>query len=228
MRAAGFNSSALVRLLAALAAPELAGEAKGEPSLAESLGRWLDWTGAISLSAALSVGAVAEAPGATAAAKAAAAECLRARAQLAKAIAAEPVFASEPVAGAADFLPYRHAVMAQQRAMETRIAALRSQVRRALAGRGGALAQLAALDGAMDEALAARERALLAGVPALLEKRFARLQRETDDPAGTAWRAAIGQELKSVLLAELELRLQPVLGLLEALEQEDMKQPARA
>lgn len=47
-------------------------------------------------------------------------------------------------------------------------------------------------------------------------------------PAPPAWRIACGREMQDVLLAELDLRLQPVHGMIEALEQAQAPAPAQA
>ena len=130
--------------------------------------------------------------------------------------------------------PYRRFYSAQQGEMEVAIRPWRNKARQALAQAGGKLGQLAALDGALDKILGARERQLLATVPALLEKRFTLLasvhrQRlaaagQPGDPARWGapggWLADFGKDLATVLLAELDLRLQPTVGLIEALSNE--------
>ncbi|MCY1366520.1 hypothetical protein D9M69_534170 [compost metagenome] len=78
--------------------------------------------------------------------------------------------------------------------------------------------------------MGARERSLLASVPALLEKHFKRLREadqaaqdanpDTPQPPPTAaagWLDVFGRDMQSVLRAELDIRMQPVEGLLEAL-----------
>jgi hypothetical protein len=132
----------------------------------------------------------------------------------------------------ADFLPYRRSYARHQRAMATRIASLRIDVRTVLAQTSPALGRLAALDAAMDEMLGVHERGLLSTVPAMLQKRFDRLHRAqppltqpaTAAQRPVAWMQAFGKDMQAVLLAELELRMQPVEGLLEALGQEPSPQ----
>ncbi|MEO8281080.1 MAG: DUF3348 family protein, partial [Ideonella sp.] len=72
------------------------------------------------------------------------------------------------------------------------------------------------------------EQQLLASVPGLLERLFARTHTEADTGTGLAsdkaavgqsdQSADIGQTLQNVLLAELNTRLQPLLGMIEALQ----------
>ncbi|WP_167784625.1 DUF3348 family protein [Ramlibacter rhizophilus] len=147
----------------------------------------------------------------------------RLRASLEAGIAAiEPPTPSPalPVLGAdAAFAPLRRLYLHQQRLMEAKIAPLRVQLRSALAGAASPrLRQLATLDAALEQMLHAREQKLLAGVPAWLQARFATLRAEgaAGSPDGLA---AIGREMRQLLLAELDLRLQPVRGLLGALAQ---------
>lgn len=144
-----------------------------------------------------------------------------------------------------DFEPYRRYYAAHQRDMESSIGLLRTRLRRALAdaasGSSGspALARLAVLDEVMERALGERERSLLASVPQLLAKRFARLRQAhrqaladqplandppADDPAQWmqpgGWLATFCREQQAVLLAELEVRLQPAAGLVDAFDNE--------
>ena len=221
------NSSRLVRLLAGITA------AQGAPaklSFAERLGQWLGWADAISLCALLDGGAAgpsgaAPGPSVTAGLGTSPAAALALlQAELAQAIAGDVVFAAG--AQPADFLPYRRSHAAQQRAMAARVAVLREQVRAALAQRSAGQRRLAALDQLLDGVVGAQERSILSTVPGWLEKRFAQLRdrQASADAAGVAadsagdWRAAFGQEMQALLLAELELRLQPVQGLIEALD----------
>ena len=230
----GFNSAALIRLLADLAVAE---PAVSKQPLAERLGLWLGWADAISLATALNGPAVAVAvavapaarPGAGAAAQAAD-DVARVRADLAQAFAAEAVI-TQPIttdAGgsapdtaiddAVDFFsPYRRHHQAQQRLMAARIGPLRARVRAAVARASPQLGQLAALDAALDEALGARERRLLATVPGLMARRFQQLRQAQAlaNPAG--WLAVFCSEMQAVLRAEMDLRLQPIDGLVDAM-----------
>lgn len=115
-----------------------------------------------------------------------------------------------------DFSPYRRAYVNHQRAMAAAIGPLRARVRAGLSSRSPALGQLAALDAVLDDALAARERHLLAKVPGLLEKHFARCCKAPPVPTAQGL-AGFCQDMQGILLAELDIRLQPILGLLEAM-----------
>lgn len=120
---------------------------------------------------------------------------------------------SEPVRLPDDsFAPHRQHCQALQRHMGLKIATLRAQVRQVLAHGAAPLRQLAELDAAWEHMLAAREAKLLATVPTWLEKRFEHLR-------GTGELARYAPEQQTVLLAELNVRLLPVVGLVEAFAQ---------
>ena len=251
-----FNSSSLVRSLAKLAGNDSIGGADSKKTLAERLSTWLDWTDAISMSTALN-GASAVAPDPTAAAarladQTIADEVARVRAELAKSITTDvllnPGQAADKAAARAaaastetvvEFLPYRRSYLGHQRAMASRIGALRVRLRAALVAQSPALGQLAALDAALDQALAARERHLLSKVPQWLESEFERLRRVNEraavmpsaSPAQVSglqpavWVAEYGRTLREVLLAEMDTKLQPVEGMMDALRNSFARQP---
>lgn len=122
------------------------------------------------------------------------------------------------------FGPWQQRYQDQQRRMDMSVDALRAHVRSALATASPRLAQLAALDALLDPLLGERTQRLLATVPAHLERRFEQLRAPptTDNPDDAApddsrWRPLFEQAFQAALLAELDVRLQPVMGLLEAL-----------
>lgn len=226
-----FTGSALVRLLGQLADAKAPA---GAPAFAERLAQWLGWTDAISLSAALQGGPEA-APSARSAdvpldAPSAQAELARTRAALAHAIAQEfapaPARPQRPGRGASvppppaplptDFTAWRRRYTSLQQAMDTAIGVLRSRLRDALSAAGPERARLAAVDAVMERVLGGQEHVLLAGVPAMLEKHFERL-RDARPESPDEGLTAFSRDLQAVLLAELETRLQPAEGLLEAL-----------
>jgi hypothetical protein len=128
-----------------------------------------------------------------------------------------------------DFTPYRHFYLAQQRDMEANVGVLRTAARDVLAGLPTAARALREIDAALQVAIAERERALLAAIPRMLERRFETL-RDAASASATGdnatwmqpggWLATFRRELLALLEAELELRLQPVIGLMETLEHE--------
>ena len=206
---------------------------------ADRLSQWFNWTDAISLSAALDGGAAVAAQGTHADARSAAAESARLRLALADAIehdcsaaaterdrARSPAVVDDGAAAPPDSAPYRRRYAARQQAMQESIARLRERLREKLAGGSPELIRLAALDAVMEQVLGAQERELLAGIPATLDKHFKRLRDAAASgsdaepalsAAATPWLHAFRRDMRAVLLAELELRFQPVEGLLDAL-----------
>lgn len=157
----------------------------------------------------------------------------RVRTVLANAIAQDPLALAHFTPDAADA---GHAVYHQrhqelQRQMAQRVGALRDQVRKAVSAVSPQLRQLALLDATFEELLAAREDALLPTTTHLLERRFQQLRAahrqvhettgDPDDPPlwrqPGGWLDTFASDWRQALLAELDLRLEPVLGLLEAL-----------
>jgi hypothetical protein len=100
------------------------------------------------------------------------------------------------------------------------VAALRERLRALLRRGSPAQARLAALDAVMEQLLALRERHLLAKLPGLLAPRWQHWQAQPG-----AWRQGFGAEVQALLLAELDLRLQPAEGLAEALAAPDNARP---
>lgn len=183
--------------------------------LAERLGQWLNVHDAIALHAAHQA-LPALAPGRAAARPGAAdlpAALQRLRATLQQGIAAPPALPVEPQDSA--FAPHHQRCLDQQRRMETAIEPFRAHVRQTLAAASPRLAQLAALDATLERLLGGREQKLLSGVPAFLKARFEQLRQTHPDH----WPEPFEQALQQALLAELEQRLQPVIGLIEALAQ---------
>ena len=152
----------------------------------------------------------------------------------------------EPVDIKTAFEAYRRFYAAHQRQMESSVQKLRAQVRTQLHQRGGAFQNLAELDAAFETILNEREAALLAKMTSLHEKRFVQtlkqhLQKqalatatttsEASEPSSApdsalassrasshaTWLMPLRQSMRLALMAELDTRLQPTLGLLEAL-----------
>jgi len=97
-----------------------------------------------------------------------------------------------------------------QKQMEARVAVCRGQLRQALAQGGPRLRRLAALDAVMEQTFGAREARLMASVPLLLERRFEQHRLEGRGPQ------AFEPDFREWVLAELQTRLQPLYGLIEA------------
>jgi hypothetical protein len=202
-----------VRLLARLAGVDVAAPGQSPP---DQLGQWLDWNHALSLAAALD-GQPAAPESAASAAEDLHAECARAREALAAAIKDDPLLAPG-AAAQADYAAFRQTCLARQRAMQASVGRLRGKLRDALTqalSPGPGMAQLADVDAVMEAALTPREHALLARVPDLLGQRFERL-RAGGHPS-SSWLDRFRRDMQGVLLAELDLRFQPVDALLAAL-----------
>lgn len=135
----------------------------------------------------------------------------------------------------AAYAPYRRFYEAHQRDMDASIQPLRVNVREAVAKASPQLRKLAELDATFEKILRDRERQLLSKVPVLLAKRFEQLFKEhqqklaeagqEDKPAAWTqaggWLARFCNDMQMLLLAEAEFRLQPVLGLIEACNEEN-------
>lgn len=147
-----------------------------------------------------------------------------------------PVEQPDPQA-LADFAAHGPRYQELQKQMDMRLVALRTQVRAGLLQGSATLRQLAALDGVMEQMLGAREQRLWASLPGHLERRFVQLRKahqlrlldagQEDDPlrwrrAG-GWLAGFEQDLQALLLAEMQVRLQPITGLLEAARNENKR-----
>ena len=235
------DSPKLVRLLGAWSG--VPAEAPGT-DVAERLGRWLNAFDAVGLqSAHQSIRGIRSAAVRTTAsavsAEALANDVQRVRSTLAHAIAQDPVaFAipklvrsapgapsALPTVADAGYAPYQQRHFKLQRQMEQLIAPLRDHVRQALSQRSVPLRQLAALDAVLEQVLAPREETHLPAVATLLQRRFEQLrlahQQAAEPSAPPAdWRDGFRKEWTQALLAELDLRLEPVTGMVDALANE--------
>lgn len=240
LRRATFNRSALVRVLSDIAP----GIAEPKYDFGERLGQWLDFSDALTLFSVLNNEAGGNSSGRPAASDLAA-QLERLRRNLGLSITNNGVFAREPPdhpvripfplplpnatpESAAEFSPYHRYYLAHQRDMNAAITALRANARQALAGQSAAGRQLAELDATFEKILFTRERNLLANIPIMLSKQFSRryaehraaLANAADDPATWtqpgSWLETFCDDVRTMLLAELELRLKPVAGLIAA------------
>lgn len=198
-------ASPLVRQLQALGLAE-SGASAGATSLAEQVAPWLAWTDAIALAGALDAAPPPKASPARAEAarRDALARLDTVRRALALAIAQDAPAGFDADEAGPEATPGRR-YRAHQQAMDRQLTPLRQRLRAALAARSPRLGRIALLDQALEQALAARERELLAAIPAWLDRR---LQRAPADPATLT---------RPLLQAELAHRLAPVEGLAAAL-----------
>ncbi|MEN9383060.1 MAG: hypothetical protein RL323_203 [Pseudomonadota bacterium] len=112
----------------------------------------------------------------------------------------------------ADAALLRKHALELQRLMEAKLTAVRPQVWQAMAGASPRLRQLVELDAAMAQVVEVQAQKSLAHLPALIEK-----QLKTSAPAQRLEPQLFWQQ---VLLAELDLRMQPIWGLMEAFNNE--------
>jgi hypothetical protein len=131
----------------------------------------------------------------------------------------------------AAFGPYRKLYVALQGKLALTCHRLRGQIADAIAGLSPVLARLASLDNGLHAALAHRQRQFFDMIPGLLEQHFCHLllthwQTLPESPAAAdlapwmdsgGWIKTFYGQMQELLLAELEIRLQPVLGLIESI-----------
>ena len=129
--------------------------------------------------------------------------------------------------------PFGDFYVALQGRLTAKIHHLHDQIGDAISGICHELAQLAILDKAMGQALIGQHRQLFDVIPKLLGKRFGRLFDEhlSELPGkplvrdverwmdAGGWLSAFSREMQEMLLSELEIRLQPTLGLIDALSE---------
>lgn len=228
--AAQSHGHALIRLLARITDT---GTPAPPQSLTDRLGQWLDWRHAVPLAATLDAR-----PSASKRPDAGIdddeREFARVRASLVAAIEGDRAFApgtraDTDDAASAEMTLYRQRYLTLQQIMEGETGRLRARLRKRLAAHGGSRERLAAIDAVMEQTIGVQERALLAPLPGLLATHFTRSRSAAVDaggamatgsppPVGPAtWRAGFHRDMKQLLLAELDIRMQPALGLLAAL-----------
>lgn len=127
-----------------------------------------------------------------------------------------PVRAKDSVAvEPLSFGPYHRFYAAHQRDLDIKVSSLHSQIRDLVAGLSPEMAQLSMLDKALTETFLLRTRKFLNTVPRILATHFETLA-QTEGTHADAWLEQFCGDMKAVLLAEIEVRLMPVLGLIES------------
>jgi len=128
--------------------------------------------------------------------------------------------------------PYQRFYLAHQAEMALGLQALRVRIRKSLSGVSVELRQLAELDAVLDENLAGHTRKLFNVIPTLLGQRFHALLDKQGEITGdnddeleqwlkpNGWLAIFYHDMRELLLAEFDVRLQPILGLLEAFNEQ--------
>ena len=215
-----FSSSKLVRLLGEWAPVDA--HASGM-DFAERLSLWLNAFDAIGLQAAhQSIKAIKTAvPTNTSDARSTRPQALeedvqRVRTALVNAIERNSLAIDKLPQADASYSPYRQRHLELQRRMEQMIAPLRDHVRQTLCRISPKLRKLAALDAVLEQLLAPRAQLLLPEAASLMERRFEHLAQSDD----AGWLETFGKDWRLALLAELDLRLEPITGLIEALNNE--------
>lgn len=121
--------------------------------------------------------------------------------------------------------PWLNAWLLLQRKLAATSRQLRDKVRKAMKDHNQNLARLAELDAVFDHTMAGYTSQCFAHIPKVLEQRFQTFQtasEHTHEP-GTLpgdWLHRYCEEAQTLLVAELDVRLEPVLGLLEACHNE--------
>ncbi len=140
-----------------------------------------------------------------------------------------------PLSVVMDFETYNRFYLPYQKEIGNKTQSLRTQVRKNVSEVSAKLAQLADLDAALDSIYSAQTQKSFSVVPRLLEKRFDQLRLENEQELAAQgvnddlkrwlqpdrWLGKFYNEMRGLLLAELDARLQPVLGLIEALNIEE-------
>lgn len=203
-----------------------------ESSLSDRLSQWLDWKHALALSGALDGHSSAVASDVAGVQVTSQDDCARSRSSQVEAIAADAAMdVTVPSRGrklplnehgneVIDYAVFRQRYLARQRAMQSVTGDLRGRLRDRLAAQSVTMARLAEVDAAMELALSPREQTLLAKVPVVLASHFENLHQAalaSGSTASSMWLTVFRQDMRGVLLAELDLRFQPVEALLAAL-----------
>lgn len=134
----------------------------------------------------------------------------------------------DPPEASFNYEPYRRFYAIQQREMDGHIQPLRKFVRDTIEGISLPLKKLASLDEAMGNTLQPYASKQLAQLPKALETHFIELQQRYSVTQNTlaqslekdGWLTIFARDLQVVLLAELDFRLLPITGMIEALHTE--------
>lgn len=118
------------------------------------------------------------------------------------------------------FSPYQRYYTSQQIEMGVAVKALRQQLRQDMSGISLEMHRLASLDKVMEDNLEAHARKQFNAVPKVLEKYFkTEISKQTGEFDMDQFLSLFYQKMRELLLAELDARLQPIFGLLEALNE---------
>lgn len=232
------GSSRLVRFLSDLSATAVP---VSHRQFTERLGQLIDFSDSISLSDAHARALVVENEEVAEFSDGVTREFLRARSEIIQSAMrsffpgagavrlAWPLATKPPVEAAEAIGPYVRFYRLQQQNIDSKIRRLHVETRGTVGTLSVTLARICAIDEALSNALRVQNRGYFATVPALLEQRmtylFEQYQHEVGDGKAPAdvWPKTLEQfrrEAQGLLLAEIEARLLPALGLIEALNEE--------
>jgi hypothetical protein len=113
---------------------------------------------------------------------------------------------------------YQRFYASHQRDIVYRVQGLRERVSSCVSGASPELKQLARLDATLGSSLSAHASACFAKIPSLLSQRFEALNQPQISMSGEATHTQFQREIKNLLLAEIDARLLPIQGLVEALD----------
>lgn len=121
--------------------------------------------------------------------------------------------------------PYAQALLSTQRKIAATTRQFRDKVRSTLKDQGQDLARLAEVDAVFDHTMAGYTAQCLSRISMVLELRFQALEpastpASNPDQGPGDWLGRYCEDAQNLLLAELDVRLEPVLGLLEAFHNE--------
>lgn len=121
----------------------------------------------------------------------------------------------------AAFEPYLNAWLTLQRKIAAATRQLRDKVRKTMKDQGQNLARLAELDSVFDHTMAGYTSQCFSHISKVLEQRFQALTTSSEQSPEPGTQSGdrlhrYCEEAQTLLLAELDVRLEPVLGLLEA------------
>lgn len=240
---ADLHASGLVRLLTSLLEPPVN---HGTVAIAERLGRLLDMNGSLKLSQVHARLARLSFEADPTLARSLEASCQDVRKALEQRIhdsftirertgfhiKLPELAADTPLDRCPPFEPYLRFYQAHQREFGFRLQALQADARQAASGVSLRLTRLAVLDRVLGDFMQPLTQRSLAQIPRLLGQRFSqRFQsyRQQLDASFTptlddwqvpeGWLTQFHTELKSTLLLEIDLRMQPILGLIEAINE---------
>lgn len=222
---ASINGPTLIRLLSRVANLD----PPSPPALADRLTDWIDWSRGVALYTALA--ASPEPADGPAFDPSVDDECARARAGLAARIAELEAWmppAKQVTDGIPDGMAFRRRHVELQRDIQVVTGRLRGRLRDLLAAAG--MTRLAEVDAVMERVLSPRELTLLGNVPDFLQIRYEHLS-STAGPAVPAtdtcpgWLDVFRRDMQAALHAELDIRFQPIEGLLAALRTSSQKTP---